>query len=89
LQRYLAKNLPGVEIPLQPVIIFGNSQAEVDAGECPIPALHYKKLKDWLRGPGKSGNLSAGARDQLIELLSPPSAVVESADDEEEESEEA
>jgi hypothetical protein len=89
LQRYLAKKLPGVEIPLQPVIVFGNPNAEVEAGECPMPALHYKKLKDWLRGPGKSGNLSAGARDQLIELLSPPSAVVESADDEEEESEEA
>ena len=60
----------------------------MDAGECPIPALHYKKLKDWLRGPGKSGSLAAEAREQLIELLSPPSAVVESADDEEE-SEEA
>jgi hypothetical protein len=85
LQRYLAKKLPGVEIPLQPIIVFGNATAEVDASECPIPALHYKKLKDWLRGPGKAGPLSAGARDQLIGLLSPPSAVVESADEEEEE----
>lgn len=84
LQRYLTKNLPDVEIPLQPVIVFGNPNAEVEAGDCPIPALHYKKLKDWLRGPGKSGTLSAGARDQLLALLSPPSAVVESADDEEE-----
>jgi hypothetical protein len=88
LQRYLAKKLPGVEIPLQPVIVFGNASAEVDAGDCPIPALHFKKLKDWLRGPGKSGSLSAGARDQIIGLLSPPSAVVESAE-EEGESEEA
>jgi len=88
LQRYLAKKLPGVEIPLQPVIVFGNATAEVDAGECPIPALHYKKLKDWLRGPGKTGDLPATAREQLIGLLSPPSAVVESAEDEEEESEE-
>ncbi len=82
-QRYLAKKLPGVEIPVQPVIVFGNSTAEVDAGECPIPALHYKKLKDWLRGPGKSGSLSSEVRDQLIGLLSPPSAVVESVGDEE------
>jgi len=84
LQRYLAKKLPGVEIPLQPVIIFGNASAEVDAGDSPIPALHFKKLKDWLRGPGKSGSLSTEAREQLIELLSPPSAVVESAEGEEE-----
>ncbi len=89
LRRYLAKKLPGVEIPLQPVIVFGNANAEVDAGECPIPALHYKKLKDWLRGPGKSGDLQSGAHDQLVGLLSPPSVVVESAEDNEEESEEA
>ena len=88
LRRYLAKKLPGVEVPIQPVIVFGNSAAEVEAGDSPIPALHFKKLKDWLRGPGKAGNLSAEAREQLIELLSPPSAVVESAGDEDE-SEEA
>jgi hypothetical protein len=82
LLRYVAKKLPGVEVPVQPVIVFGNATAEVDAGECPIPALHYKKLKDWLRGPGKSGTLKPEAHDQLIGLLSPPSAVVESADEE-------
>ncbi len=83
MRRYVAKKLPGVEVPIQPVIVFGNSTAEVEAGECPIPALHYKKLKDWLRGPGKSGSLQPEAREQLIALLSPPSAVVESAEDEE------
>ena len=88
LRRYLAKKLPGVEVPIQPVIVFGNATAEVAAGDSPIPALHFKKLKEWLRGPGKSGSLGAEARDQLIELLSPPSAVMESADDEEQ-SEEA
>jgi hypothetical protein len=84
LRRYLAKKMPGVEVPIQPVIVFGNSAAEVDAGDSRIPALHYKKLKDWVRGPGKLASLGAQAREQLIELLSPPSAVVESADDEEE-----
>lgn len=84
LRRYLAKNLPGVEVPIQPVILFGSPAAEVDAGESPIPAIHYKKLKDWLRGPGKNGGLSADTRDQLIELLSPPSATVETENAEEE-----
>jgi hypothetical protein len=83
LLRYVAKKLPDVEVPVQPVIVFGNATAEVDAGDCPMPALHYKKLKDWLRGPGKSGSLKPEARDQLIGLLSPPSAVVETAEDEE------
>lgn len=85
LQRYVAKKLPDVEVPVQPVILFGNPTAEVDASGSPVPAVHFKKLKDWLRGPGKSGTLSAEARDQLIALLSPPEAVVqpEQPDDEE------
>jgi len=57
LRRYLAKKLPGVEIPIQPVIVFGNTTAEVEAGDSPIPALHFKKLKDWLARTGKSGSL--------------------------------
>ncbi len=88
LQRYLAKKLPGVEVPIQPVIVFGSPAAIVEAADSPVPAIHYKKLKDWLRGPGKSGDLGAEAREQIIGLLSPPSAVVELAEDEEQ-SEEA
>ena len=40
LRRFLAKNLPGVEVPIQPLVVFGNASAEVEAGDCPIPALH-------------------------------------------------
>jgi hypothetical protein len=74
LQRYVAKKLPAVEIPIQPVIVFVNSTAEIDAAESPVPAIHYKKLKDWLRGPGKAGKLSSEAHAQLVSLLSPPEA---------------
>jgi hypothetical protein len=73
LKRYLDKHLPGVEIPLQPVIVFGNDTAVIDANESPVPAMHVKKLKDWLRGPGKSGALTSDARDQLIALVDPVS----------------
>jgi hypothetical protein len=73
LRRYLNKRLPDVEIPLSPVIVFGADNAEVNAGESPVPALHAKKLKDWLRGPGKGGPLSAAAREQLIGVLEPAS----------------
>lgn len=72
LRRYLDKHLPGVEIPLSPVIVFGSDKAEVDAAESPIPAMHAKKLKDWLRGPGKAGALKPDVRNQLIQLLEPP-----------------
>ncbi len=73
LSRYLAKQLPDVQIPLQPVILFGNPTAEVDAADSPVPAVHVKKLKDWLRGPGKSGTLDSAGRDKLIQLLKPDS----------------
>jgi WS/DGAT/MGAT family acyltransferase len=72
LRRYLDKHLPGVEVPVSPVIVFGSDKAEVDAGESPIPAMHAKKLKDWLRGPGKAGALKPDVRNQLIQLLEPP-----------------
>jgi hypothetical protein len=75
LKRYLDKHLPGVEVPLQPVIIFGHANAEIDAGHSPVPAMHVKKLKDWLRGAGKGGALTPEAHDRLIELIEPaPSA---------------
>ena len=89
LQRFLEKKLPGVEVPVQPVIVFGNPAAEIDASGSPVPAVHYKKLKDWLRGPGKSGTLSAGARDQLIELLSPPEAIIQPEQPDEEPSDQS
>jgi hypothetical protein len=69
LQRYLSKKLPETEVPIQPVIVFGNPDAEVEATTSPIPAMHAKKLKDWLRGPGKSGNLMPEARQHLIDLF--------------------
>ena len=74
LKRYLAKHLPDVEVPLQPVIIFGHANAEIDAGNSPVPAMHVKKLKDWLRGGGKGGALTPKAHDQLIELIEPAPA---------------
>jgi hypothetical protein len=73
LSRQLAKQLPEVEVPLQPVILFGNPNAEVEANESPVPAVHAKKLKDWLRGPGKAGDLDSTTRDQLVQLLIPAS----------------
>ena len=74
LHRHLEKKLPGVEVPIQPVIVFGNPLADVDAGTSPVPALHAKKLKDWLRGAGRSGGLSADAHDQLVQLFEPKEA---------------
>ena len=73
LARHLEKRLPEMTVPIQPVILFGNPNAEIDANESPVPAVHAKKLKDWLRGPGKGGELDSTTRDKLIEALTPAS----------------
>jgi hypothetical protein len=69
LQRFLSKKLPGVDVSIQPVIVFGSPNAEVSATDSPIPAVHAKKLKEWLRGHNKAGNLSADAHTQLAALF--------------------
>ncbi len=81
LERYLDKKLPDVSVPLTPVIVFSNPNVELDVEDSSVPAIHVKKLKDWLRGPGKGqGVISAATRSQLLELFgtdkkpAPPSA---------------
>ena len=69
LQRYFAKKLPGLDVPIQPVVVFSSPTAEINATGTPIPAIHAKKLKEWLRTTGKSGSLTTDLHNQLAELL--------------------
>ncbi len=69
LQRYIAKKLPDAEIPLTPVVVFSNPNVELDVSDTSVPALHIKKLKDWLRAPGKGQGLALAARNQVQKLF--------------------
>ncbi len=69
LQRYVAKKLPDVEVPLTPLVVFSNPNVELDVSDTPVPALHIKKLKDWLRSPGKGQGLTSETRLQLLKLF--------------------
>ena len=80
LQRFLAKKLPDIEIQIQPMIVFGSPQAEVNAADSPIPAVHAKKLKEWLRSHAKSGSLDADTHDRLASLFEIPEATSKPAD---------
>ena len=70
LQRYLARRLPGTPIAAQPIIVFLHPNAEVDAATSPTPAIHIKKLKDWLRSRPK-GDLARDAHAALGRLFEP------------------
>jgi hypothetical protein len=80
LQRYFAKKLPGVDVPIQPVVVFGSPDAEINAAGTPIPAVHIKKLKEWLRSSGKSGGLTTNTHDQLVALLEAQNTSAKSID---------
>lgn len=67
-QRYIARQLPDTPVEAQPLIVFISPSAEVEAGASPTPAVHVKKLKDWLRARPK-GDLSREARAALDQLF--------------------
>ncbi|MDY7076040.1 MAG: nuclease-related domain-containing protein [Chloroflexota bacterium] len=69
LGRWLACNLPDVEVPVRPVIVFVNPDVTLDADGSPVPTFYGKKVKAWLRGPGKRKLLPADVHRQLTEAL--------------------
>ena len=60
---------PEEEIPMRTVIVFVNPEVELDADDSPVPTFYNKKVKAWLRGPGKLKPLSDTARRWLEEAV--------------------
>jgi hypothetical protein len=69
LQRWLSGRLPSVEVPVRAVIVFVHPGVELDAAASPIPAFYGKKVKAWLRGPGKLRSLPDTVYRQLVSTL--------------------
>jgi hypothetical protein len=69
LAAWLADRLPNAEVPVRAAIVFVNPNVELDASESPVPAFYSKKIKAWLRGPGKLKPLPAATHRQLAEVL--------------------
>ena len=69
LERWLAKQLPDVEVPVRAAIVFVNPEVTLDAAASPVPAFYGKKVKAWLRGPGKLKPLPADTHRRLAEAL--------------------
>ena len=69
LRRWLDKQLPDVEVPVRAAIVFVNPNVQLDAADSPVPAFYGKKIKAWLRGPGKLKPLSPAVHRQLVEAL--------------------
>jgi hypothetical protein len=69
LKRWLDRHLPDVEVPVRAAIVFVNPEVTLDADCSPVPAFYGKKVKAWLRGPGKLKPLPRDLRRQLAEAI--------------------
>jgi len=69
MERWLAKQLPDVEVPVRAAIVFVNPDVTLDVDASPAPTFYGKKVKSWLRGPGKRKGLPDAVRRQLAEAL--------------------
>jgi hypothetical protein len=58
--RFLNQRLPEKELPeIQAALVFTNEKTEVDADNAPIPTMHIKKLKEFIRKTAKGKTLTA------------------------------
>ena len=69
LAKFLAKKVGGDLPPVQSIIVFYNEKASIEAENPPIPALHAKQLKEYLRKQGKgTGKQPTLTPEQITKL---------------------
>ena len=70
MQQFLNKKLPeDIDVPVRPVLLFINSNVELDAEDSPVPALRLAQLKRWLRKDGRWSKLPDETVQCLAEAL--------------------
>jgi hypothetical protein len=69
LERWLARHLPDAAVPVRAAIVFVNPDVTLDGSGSSVPAFYGKKVKAWLRGPGKRKPLPGEMRRQLAEAI--------------------
>ena len=77
LERWLESQQPDAEIPVQAAIVFVNPDVKLDADASPVPAFFGKKVKGWLRGPGKLKSLPDETQRWLEETIAAASPQAE------------
>jgi hypothetical protein len=69
LESHLSRHLPDVEVPVRAAIVFVNPDVALDAATSPVPAFYGKKVKAWLRGPGRLKPLPSALYRELAEAM--------------------
>jgi hypothetical protein len=65
-ESWLRTNAGGLDVPVRAGIVFINPSAKVDASDSPVPAFYGKKVKSWLRGPGKRKTLPSSTYQAAV-----------------------
>ena len=69
MKKWLARQLPETDIHVRAAIVFVNPEVVLESEASSVPALHAKKVKPWLRGPGRPKPWSADTRRKLQRAL--------------------
>jgi hypothetical protein len=68
--NYLQKLLPDLTLPdVQAILLFTSEKAEVEADNAPIPTLHIRKLKEFIRKTAKSKTVPPEMVKQIQQAL--------------------
>ena len=65
--RFVKKRGARVEAVPQAAVVFLNTRAEISAKEAPLPVLHFKQLKDFIRKLPKDAGFTPDALDGLVD----------------------
>jgi hypothetical protein len=68
-KRFIKKRAPELSVEPQAAIVFMNPRAEIAAKESPIPTLHVKQLKEYVRRSSKGASIPLAAFSNLEEKL--------------------
>ena len=69
LNTWIKSKLPDNTTKVEPIIVFIDERAQVQATEPTVPVLDAKSIKKWLRGGGKTTNLKAAEFKALEQLF--------------------
>lgn len=70
LRNWIDEQLPGREIPIQAAILFVHPRVRLNTDDSPVPAFYgSKKIRAWLRGPGKQTRLKPDDYRVLLETV--------------------
>jgi hypothetical protein len=76
-EAWLRENADAVDVPVRAAIVFVNSGAKLDAADSPVPVFYGKKVKNWLRGPGKRKAVPTSTYESVIDALKARGSLVE------------